>query len=79
MEKEIQVSLDFFILSEGLKTDSVKKGIEIHIDSYEPVIAVNRLPFYKAKIIEESELILGKITKILNPEEALLLKEKYAI
>jgi len=75
----LQVNLDFFILPENLKTDSIKVGMEIQISSYEPVVAVNRLPFYRAKIMDESQLILGKITKILSPEEALLIKGKYAI
>ncbi len=79
MERDIHVRLDFFILTDTLKTDLIKREVEIDIDSYRSVITVNKLPFYEAKVIEDAELIVGRITKILTPEEATDIKERYAI
>ena len=79
MEKDVYINLDFFILTEDLTTDHIKKGMEMEIGNYRSIVAVNRLPFYEAKITTESELVIGKIIRILKPEESVHIKEKYAM
>ncbi|WP_029521566.1 hypothetical protein [Persephonella sp. IF05-L8] len=82
LDGNIEVELEFFIISENLNLDilkNLKEKEEIEITNPQYIVAINKLPFYVPKIKEDNGLIIGKILKILEPSDALKYKEKYMI
>ncbi|WP_293443291.1 hypothetical protein [Persephonella sp.] len=79
MSKNIKVDLEVVITSDSLYTTDLILDKEIILEDYNVFVTVNRAPFYKAKIKKEDNLLLCKITSILEPEESVKIKEKYLI
>jgi len=79
LEKSIRVNLEVFLVSDNLRTGSIKSDMEIQIDNPFVYVAVNRIPFYRAKLKSEGGLSFCRITGILDTEESLQIKEKYLI
>lgn len=79
LSKNIKVDLEVVITSDSLYTTDLYLNKEFSLDDYNTFVIVNRIPFYKAKIKKENNLILCKITSILEPEESIKIKEKYLI
>ncbi len=79
LSKNIKVDLEVVITSDSLYTTDLYLNKEFSLDGYNTFVIVKRIPFYKAKIKKENNLILCKITSILEPEESIKIKEKYLI
>ncbi len=79
LEKNIKVNLEVLLVSENLRTGSLKSDMEIQIDNPAVYVTVNRIPFFRAKLKSEGGLNLCRITGILDTDESLQTKEKYLI
>ncbi|NPA13010.1 MAG: hypothetical protein GXO45_03370 [Aquificae bacterium] len=79
MDKDIKVDLEVLILADGIDTNSLQEGEELTLEDFSTCLSVNRIPFYKGRIKKENSLLLCRITKILNKNQSLDLKEKYLI
>ncbi|WP_457638701.1 hypothetical protein [Persephonella sp.] len=78
MDREINVSLEVYIVSDRLNTDTLTKK-EIDISDSSLVVCVNRQPFYTGQIKEAEGMILCKISRILEKEESVNIKNKYLL
>ncbi|WP_456465992.1 hypothetical protein [Persephonella sp.] len=79
MNKNIKINLEVILVSETLNTDDLIVDSEISLNGNNVYVVVNKVPFYRAKIIKENSLILCKIISILDSEDAVKIKDKYLI
>jgi len=79
LEKNIKVNLEIFITLDGFKTTDLKPDMEIKLEDPAALVCVNRLPFYTGRIKTDENLILCRISRILDVDDAVFLKEKYLI
>ncbi|NPA57871.1 MAG: hypothetical protein GXN94_01110 [Aquificae bacterium] len=79
MAGNIKVNLEVFLTLEELDANRLKPGMEIEIGDPALLVSVNRLPFYEGKLKRDGQLVLCRISRILDTATSMSLKEKFFI
>lgn len=78
MDKDVVLDFEIF-LTGNIDLELIKNEKEIILEQYEIYGTVNRIPFYRIKLKSDSGLVLGKILKIMEQDEAVSKKEQLMI